>query len=206
MALIMNNWILPETAAQIASQKAQGQQRIQEQQINELFAKELAPRYALIDAALWQNDMSVLRLQEFTYCSLFKGSAKEQLATVAPYLVDLESADKESINEIVKENPIERRILRLHSELDLGNLHKHLRHFLRMKTEAGLSIYSRFYDPYVASCLFEIFTTTQLEEFFAPITYFIVEDVRINERQIFYLSAKKELQIKCEVINNVDSK
>ena len=70
-----------------------------------------------------------------------------------------------------------------------------------MKTEAGISIYSRFYDPYTANCIFPNLTQEQLEVFFAPISYLITEDVRINERRIFYLSENSELQIKYKAID-----
>ena len=202
----MNNWILPETAAEIATQKANRQQNIQKQQTNELFAKELVPRYALVDAALWQNKMSVLSEGKFTYCSLFRTADEDILQNVAPYLVDMESADRETISKVVQENPIEYRVMRLHSDLDLDSLRKHLRRFLRMKTETGMYLYSRFYDPYVANCIFPNLTQEQLEAFFAPLSYLITKDVRINERRVFYLSENNELQIKYETISDVDNK
>ena len=201
----MNNWILPETAAEIASQKANRQQNIQKQQTNELFAKELVPRYVLVDAALWQNKMNILNEGKFTYCSLFRGSNEEILQSVAPYLVDMVSADREIINKVVQENPIEYRVMCLHSNLDLDSLRKHLRRFLRMKTETGMYLYSRFYDPYVANCIFPNLTQEQLETFFAPLSYLITEDVRIDERRVFYLSENNELQIKYETISDVDN-
>jgi len=164
------------------------------------------PRYVLVDAALWQENIDSLWLEGFTYRSLFRGTAQQKLYTVAPYLVDISVSGVEFIKEIVQQDPVKRRVTWLHSELSIDDLRKHLRRFLRMKTKTGMYIYSRFYDPYVADCVFPNLTSAQLNEFFAPIEYLITEDVRINERCVFYLSADKELRIKYKAINYVDNK
>jgi hypothetical protein len=199
-------WILPEVKAEIEARIKHQRQHEEEKQKDEFFSKELLPRYALIDAALWGSDIDSLLLSDAVYRSLFKGEQGEQLQTVAPYLVDLH-LNEEFANKIKQnKSKTDRRVMWLHSELSIDDLRKHLRHFLRMKTESGAYIYSRFYDPYVANCVFPNLTEEQLKEFFAPIDYVITEDVRINERRVFYLSADNELKIKYQPINHVDNK
>ena len=162
----------------------------------------------LIDGALWVEDMKLAKQFNAPYCSLYRGKPAEELNDVAPYLFCIsDNKDFEDwINARERKYPIERRTLRLASELDMESLRKHLRRFLRMRTETGMYIYSRFYDPYVLNCLLPNLTQAQLDEFLTPIDFLITEDARINERRTFRLSADKELQIKYEAINDVDDK
>jgi|GEM_PF-2984301 len=202
----MSEWILPEVKAEIEARKRHQRQHEQEKQKDEFLNKELSPRYALVDAALWGNDMDDLLFSDAIYRSLFRGAMLQQHKTVAPYLADLH-LNEDFINKIKQnKNQIERRVTWLHSELGIDDLRKHLRRFLRMKTESGMYIYFRFYDPYVANCVLPNLTQEQLNDFFAPIDYMITEDVRINERRVFYLSADNELRIKYEAIDHVDNK
>jgi hypothetical protein len=149
------------------------------------------------------EDMDGILLHGAPCRSLFRGAGGQQLYTVAPYLADV-SADIELAERIKSDNTVERRVTRLHSELGIDDLRKHLRRFLRMKTE-DMYVYFRFYDPYVANCVFPNLTQAQLNEFFASVDCLITEDVRINERRVFYLSADRELRIKYGAINDAEN-
>jgi len=158
------------------------------------------PRYAIIDAALWQEDKEVLKEEGFTYRSLYRGSMQIELHSVAPYLVDISVSGREFIDEMVKQRPIERRVLWLHSELSIEDLRNHLRRFIYMKTDTNNRVFFRFYDPFVVNSTFPTLTQEWLTDFFEPIEYLITEDVRTNERRIVSLSVDKELQVKIEAI------
>jgi hypothetical protein len=198
-----NTWILPEVKEQIEDLKRH--QKIKEQiKIEEkLFEKDFSSRYVLIDAALWDRDIDDIFLVNVIYHSLFRGSTGEQLWSVAPYLV---GSNEDFIKLIKKKDPIKRRVTWIHSALSVHDLRKHLRRFLRMKTESGTYIYFRFYDPYIVNTVFPNLTKEQVNEFFDKIEYIITEDARINERRIYSLSVDKELRIKYETINHVDNK
>jgi hypothetical protein len=194
-----NTWILPEVKAEIEAINRRQKQKEQEKIDEELFREALSPRYVLIDAALWENDIDDVLLSNVTYRSLFRGSTGEKLWNVAPYLVDV-SSNEEFIKKIKGKNTVERRVAWLHSSLDIDALRKHLRRFLRMKTEDGRYLYFRFYDPYVVNTVLPNLTQEQVNEFFEPIEYIIAEDIRINKRRIYYLSIDRELRIKHQTI------
>ena len=149
-------WILPELKAEIEAARKHKELRERAKKESELFDRELFPRYALIDAALWSSEIYNLLFNDANavYCSLFKGVTGENLQTVAPYLVDLQL--NEEFNSVIKQkkNQVERRVMWIHTELGIDELRTHFRHFLRMKTENDKYIYSRFYDPYVANSVF----------------------------------------------------
>jgi hypothetical protein len=197
-------WILPEVKAEIEAMKRYQRQKEQEKKDKELFRETLSPRYLLIDAALWDRDVNDIFSGNVAYRSLFRGATGKELWSVAPYLVDAGS-NEDFIRRIKDKNQVDRRITRLHSDLDIDALRKHLRHFLRVKTEDGRYLYFRFYDPYVVNTVFPNLTKEQLGEFLGPLEYIITEDVRINERRIYYLSLDKELRIKYQTINHVDN-
>ena len=199
-----NTWILPEVRAEIDAMLKDRRQRAQAKRESELYDGELFPRYALIDAALWGDDIDAL-LPLAVRRSLFGGATGNQLRTVAPHLVDV-GADDELAEQLKSGRDIERRVTWLHSELSINDLRNHLRRFLRMKTEAGAYLYFRFYDPYVVNVVFPNLTQEQLSEFFDKIEYMVTEDVRISERRIFHLSEDKELRIKCKATDHVDDK
>jgi hypothetical protein len=201
----MNNWILPNTKKEI---EAFNQEQFARKQILEgerFLENELHPNYVLIDAALWGIDIDILFLNEDAiYRSLFRGSTGEKLWSVAPYLVDI-SSNKELVKKIKEKDSIERRVTWLSSPLNIDALRKHLRHFLRMKRGDNSYIYFRFYDPFVVNAVFPNLNKEQYSEFFDKLDYLIADDIRINERHIYYLSSEKILQVKHQILVYVDN-
>jgi hypothetical protein len=128
--------------------------------------------YTLLDGAVWQEDMEIARLYNASYHSLFRGSSAENWNEVAPYLFCCAS-DTEEFNEWVEnkeqESPLERRVMRLTSSLDLDGLRKHLRRFLRVKNEDRKWLFFRFYDPFVMMDAFPHLTAEQQTEFMSQI-------------------------------------
>jgi len=197
-----NRWILPEVQEEVNKLK-ELEMEIESDKICSIF--ELSPNYVLLDAALWGTDIDILFLSENAiYRSLFRGSTGKELWSVAPYLVDI-SSNEELVQKIKEEDPIERRVTWLSSSLDIDGLRKHLRRFLRMKRDDGSYIYFRFYDPFVVNAVFPYLNQNQYSEFFERIDYLLIDDIRINERRLFYLSSSQKLQIKNEPLSYVDN-
>lgn len=194
----MNDWILPDVKRDIDALK-QNEIAKKKDLENEYFSdNNLCPNYILIDAALWGNDIDLLFLDEdVIYRSLFRGSTGEELWSVAPYLVDISSDEGlvKKIKEINRNEPINRRITWLSSPLNIDDLRKHLRRFLRMKREDRSYMYFRFYDPFVVNTVFPNLTSEQLADFLKNIDYIITDDIRTNERHVFYMSPEQELEI-----------
>jgi hypothetical protein len=204
----MNTWILPELKKDIDALKQKEIANKEDLKDEDFLDNNLCPNYILIDAALWSNDIDLLFLDEdVVYRSLFKGSTGEELWSVAPYLADISSNEGlvEKIKEINRNEPINRRITWLSSPLNIDELRKHLRRFLRMKREDDSYVYFRFYDPFVIKKVFPNLTKEQATEFFERIDYVMTDDIRVNERHIFYLSPDKTLQVKSKDIDYVDN-
>jgi len=195
-----NNWILPEVQKDIDALKQEELVKKQNLEDSRFLEGDLHPNYVLIDAALWGTEINILLLDEnVTYKSLFRGSTGEELWSVAPYLVDI-SSNEELVKKIREKDAIEHRVTWLSSSLNIDELRKHLRRFLRMKTEKGEYIYFRFYDPFVTNTVFPNLSQEQAAEFFENIDYMIADDIRINEKRVFYLSSEKTLQIKQQTL------
>lgn len=192
-----NRWILPEVQEELDVLKEHAIERVSE---NTHLNDVLSPNYVLIDAALWEDDISAVFENMLTpYRSLFRGSTGEELWNVAPYLVDI-SKDEEFVESIKEKDSITRRVTWLSSSLDIDALRKHLRRFLRMKKEDGSYMYFRFYDPFVISSVFPNLTPEQSADFFNDIDYIIADDVRIGKRYIFYMSSEQKMEIKHQTL------
>ncbi|WP_029904910.1 DUF4123 domain-containing protein [Prevotella sp. 10(H)] len=188
----MGEWILPEVKQEIearqASRKLNQEQEVIESRIS------VSPNYVLIDGALWEDDLYIAKQKNILYRSLYRGTMSEQLDSIAPYLFSLEQ-NGEFEKWIKEQDPIKRRVTWIHSSSNIDALRKHLRRFLRMKTELGSYIYFRFYDPYVIDYTLPCFTREQLMEFFKEINYIRVQDTRADEDTVFYILEAAGLQI-----------
>lgn len=159
--------------------------------------------YLVLDAALWSVEIEPAFEFGNKYCCLFatKG-AEDELNDVAPYLFEYEESDELSKWVKYKEAK-DKRALYLVSSLSLEQLRKHLRKFLRVKTEEGKWLFFRLHDPFVINYVLPNLTQVQLEELFESIRYIITNDIRINEQRIFYLSSDRELKIKSQTLEEI---
>jgi hypothetical protein len=153
--------------------------------------------YVLIDGALWAMDLKKAKKMNEVYRSLYRGKMGESLAKSAPYLFEVE-AGGEFETWVKKQDPVEKRVAWLHSSATLDELRQHLRRFLRMKNQAGGMIYFRFYDPHVLHTVLPHLKEEQRKEFFKLINYINIEDKKIEERVMYYLTENHELTIRKE--------
>lgn len=150
-------------------------------------------KYILLDGALWQEDMEIARQYNAPRCSLYRGKPAEELDNVAPYLFCV-SDDKdfeEWVNAKEQKYPVERRTVRLSSSLNIDELRKHLRRFLRVKKENGSFLYYRFYDPKVVACTFPNLTEDQLNEFFSGVNEVVHFSDVLREKRTYINSEGK---------------
>lgn len=132
-------------------------------------------RYIILDAALWDIEISPAFSFDNQYCCLFATrGAEHELDAVAPYLFEYTEGDELS-NWVRYKELKGKKALHLLSTLSMEHLRKHLRRFLRVKTESGKWCLFRFYDPEVAHTAIPAFTDEQHIYFFRGIeslTYF----------------------------------
>ena len=132
--------------------------------------------YALLDAA---RDNVILRLlvehsDQCRYQSLYNGKSAEELATYAPYLVNI-AATSPLLAALIGQGWGHSWGIYLLSSASFENIRKHLRRFIMADLD-GLPVYFRFYDPRVLRAYMPTCTLDEAVEFLGPIDELLMED------------------------------
>lgn len=132
--------------------------------------------YLLLDSARMDDAIEQAKelVGEKEYICLYKGLAEERLSAVAPYLFYY--YDSKFGEWYQTEGWGNSWGLLVSTDLGLGDLARHFRRFLMVKTEEGKQLYFRFYDPRVLRIFLPTCDREQLIEFFGPIHFFFMED------------------------------
>ena len=137
--------------------------------------------YCLLDAARLEELLDVARekAEPNTYWCLYQGAAAEQLSNVAPYLFVTHPGRQTApalLDWLLADGWGNAWGVFVLTRAAPDVLYHHFRRFLMVRTEAGQSLYFRFYDPRVLRRFLLTCTPPQLTDFFGPIRYFLVED------------------------------
>lgn len=142
--------------------------------------------FALLDAAKIEGLREQLDASGLAYGCLFQGAAEEELAEVAPWIVEIQPGvpftrrlftkhlDKATSWHLWDSNAV----VFLRSNSDLQEVRKHLRKFTRAKDRAGKWYFVRFYDPAVLPGFIESLPDKKRVAFFGPIAAWIAPGVR----------------------------
>ena len=133
--------------------------------------------YVVLDAAQWGFDIEDACTRNPEYRLLFatRGIDKN-LNTVSPYLFTYEKGSVFA-KWLDKNRDDSHGILYIYSKLTIEELRRHLRRFLRIKSENGKWFLFRYYDPIVAQSIFSHLTSEQKAVFFSKIEYIAFHDV-----------------------------
>lgn len=164
--------------------------------------------FILLDAARMNEAMEEAKKLNPSHESLYKAKEDELLQSVAPYLFRFQNQGE--FNDYFLENGWgDGWGVLLSSKASFEELHKHFRRFLMVKTEDGVELYFRFYDPRVLRVFLPTCDIKQLEEFFGPVQFFLVEDEDLRFGIKFWLQ-NGELQSKKihfrEIFSNAEEK
>lgn len=156
----------------------------------QLFADgETSSVFALIDGASVERLPELLDSSGLIYSSLFAGNLTEELARVAPYLVELE-----------KDNFLTQRFLCqwgshwgviLASTIDFVELAIHFQKLLLVRGPEGKRLYFRFYDPRVLRKYLPSCQSSELSQFFGPCHTFYVETEGGKGCEIFSIATER---------------
>lgn len=131
--------------------------------------------FLLFDAARAEINLNkALELNKLNR-SLYKGSAEEDLAGIAPYLFTAKP-NTDFANWYLTEGWNQSWGLLVNVTASFEDIYKHFRRFLMVKTEDDEQLYFRFYDPRVLRIFLPTCDKDQLKEFFGPIKSFVMED------------------------------
>lgn len=130
--------------------------------------------FAIVDGA---RDERIFGAVDGTYQTkecLYTGDLPWQMQMTAPYLVEL--AREERFTRFLLENGWGNSWgLFLRTETGFKQLRRHLRQFLRVRSEDGKRLLFRYYDPRVLRVYLPTCRPAELETFFGPIDAFLTE-------------------------------
>lgn len=130
--------------------------------------------YLLLDAARMGRAMLTAKEMNPEHGCLYKGRSEEALADFAPYLFSFEEGSE--FSKWYFENGWGNSWgLLLESPETAEVVYKHFRRFLLVKTEEGQELYFRFYDPRVLRIFLPTCDTEQLQDFFGPVSTYLME-------------------------------
>ena len=131
--------------------------------------------FILLDAARMNDAIDEAKKLNPTHESLYKSKEDELLQSVAPFLFSFDNKG-EFNNYFLDTGWGDSWGILINADVSFDVLHKHLRRFLIVKTEDGIELYFRFYDPRVLRIFLPTCDLKQLVEFFGPIQSFLMED------------------------------
>jgi hypothetical protein len=140
-----------------------------------------APRYgylwAILDAArdktIWTEMRRIGRGGQAV--SLYQGRAAQELARVAPYLVNL-GTDDQVFDWIWKNGWGQSWGIFFWSLVSMESLRDHFRRLTYVRAPDGQRLLFRFYDPRVLRVFAPECEPGQIKELFGPVTRFMMED------------------------------
>ncbi len=149
----------------------------------------------ILDAAILEDEIYTALSMEPKHVSLYKGTADETLASVAPYLFSLYK--NSDLSKWYFEHGWGNSWgIILFSKASVKDLHKHLRRFLLVRTEDGKQLYFRFYDPRVLRLFLPTCDSKQLKDFFGPVSSFVCE---LEENKAIVFKLIKEALVEKEI-------
>jgi len=130
--------------------------------------------YAILDAARDKVVYPKIVGSGIKGMCLYHGAKSIELATVAPYLVQLET-DAAFTDWLLGQGWGKSWGIFLKTSETLEKLQRHFRRFLMVYNEDGKLLYFRFYDPRVFRVYLPTCNETELKTVFGPVTYFLTE-------------------------------
>ena len=158
-----------------------------------LFGHADTPIFAVLDGASVPGLVKSLYEHEPDYCCLYRGELQPDMATVAPYLVRLES-DAKFGELVLREGWGAHWGIFISSTASLRALRDHFREFHTVELPDQRTVLFRYYDPRVLRSFLPACNATELAAFFGPVQSFVVEG-ETPERGVKFSLAGKALKL-----------
>ena len=144
------------------------------QAVLDALARESTALYALLDAARDDAVLPWVREAGEPVACLYDGWQADELSDVAPYLVALPPGSA-ARGDLVRRAWGAAWGVYLASDLELRELRRHLRRFLRVAVQGRGRMLFRYYDPRVLRAFLPTCTLEEANAFFGPVDCFITE-------------------------------
>jgi hypothetical protein len=130
--------------------------------------------HAIVDAARDPRVLPAVRGSGLPHACLYAGRISPALASVAPYLVQLDEASPFT-RELLEERWGASWGIYVLGTATLEELRRHFRRFLEVRTEAGKTLLFRFYDPRVMRAYLPTCNARELAYVFGPVAMYVME-------------------------------
>ncbi|OEU69944.1 MAG: hypothetical protein BA864_00715 [Desulfuromonadales bacterium C00003093] len=131
--------------------------------------------YALVDTARSESIYPKIIGAKVKRVCLHRGKMAEELAWVAPYLVELQREDPFT-QWLLDSSWGKSRCVFVRSSATLNELKRHFRTFMTVYDEEGKSFFFRFYDPRVLRVYLPTCNAAEIKTVFGPVESFVVEE------------------------------
>jgi hypothetical protein len=154
----------------------------------------------ILDAARDDGIFQKLADLDTEVLCLYIGDKAVELATVAPYLINLKREDSFT-QWLLMSGWGKSWGIFLQSSAPFKELHRHFRKFLMVHDEEGTPFYFRYYDPRVLRVYLPTCNESELQTVFGPVSHFFIEGK--EENQVIEFSCTEEFQLIQNAINLV---
>lgn len=146
--------------------------------------------YALLDGARSRRVEDLVVNSRLPWRCLYDGLLSPTISRVAPYLVALDPGSIFDM-DIIAHGFGESWGLFIESPVEIDDLRRHLRRFLKVETEDARRLLFRFYDPRVLRVYLPTCRADELATFFGPIRTLYVEPQPPTRIDAFTVEAGK---------------
>ena len=158
--------------------------------------------WAVLDCARDPQVWSTLYASTLLRSCLYAGNLHPELERAAPYLVQLEFDDRQTI-KLLNRSWGQSWGIFIRTGVGMPTLRKHLRRFLRVGGPNGRTLIFRYYDPRVMRVFLPTCSAVQLDEIFGPIDCISSEDINPSQLLEFRLDdARQRLKSVQVVLTN----
>jgi len=159
-----------------------------------------APRetYTILDTARDDSIFQKISPLDTEDLCLYRGDKAVELATVAPYLLNLKRDD--SFTEWLVVNGWGKSWgIFLQSPASYKELHRHFRKFLMVYDEEGTPLYFRYYDPRVLRVYLPTCNESELQMLFGPVEHYWIEGR--EEKELIEFGCTENFNLIQNVVN-----
>ncbi|MGL1902118.1 MAG: DUF4123 domain-containing protein [Fibrobacterales bacterium] len=152
--------------------------------------------YAVLDGAQNRSIASTLFDSFARYECLYEGELTSEMRAVAPYLIRLRQGTPYT-QWLFDNVPANNWGIFIKSTANFKELRRHLRRFLRVKSEEGKTLLFRWYDPRVMRAYLPTCTEEELNFIFGPMSHIITES---ETNYTFHEFSIESTELSCETV------